>query len=138
MEDLLETAARCPHCRAAVRPGAPWCTLCHADLRPAPPEPEPAPVPVVAAPRAPAPAATSDEPAWPCARCGAANSFALDACAACGSGFLSTLRESEAPLLEIPVVGDLTRMSRGQRIGLAFAVVLAVIALVAVLGLLFG
>ena len=144
MEDLLEPATRCPHCRAAVRPGAPWCTLCHADLRPPPPapEPEPAPVPVAAAPAptpAPAPApAPAGEPAWPCATCGTPNPFSLDACAACGAGFLSSLRESEAPLLEIPGVGDLTRMSRGQRIGLAFGVVLAVIALVAVLGLLFG
>lgn len=34
---------RCPCCAALVRPGAPWCTLCYADLRPAPePEREPA------------------------------------------------------------------------------------------------
>ena len=141
MEDLLEPATRCPHCRAAVRPGAPWCTLCHADLRPAPPAPEPEPV-LAAAPAPVAPAAAapsrSGEPVWPCATCGAANPFTLDACAACGAGFLSSLRESEAPLLEIPGVGDLTRMSRGQRLGLAFGVVLAVIALVALLGLLFG
>lgn len=36
---------RCPQCGALVRAGADWCTLCYADLRPAPdpaPEPEPA------------------------------------------------------------------------------------------------
>lgn len=33
---------RCPTCAAAVRPGAGWCTLCYADLRPpAPPPPAP-------------------------------------------------------------------------------------------------
>ena len=48
MEDLLETASRCPHCRASVRPGAPWCTLCHADLRPEPSPVAEAPVVAVA------------------------------------------------------------------------------------------
>ena len=148
MDDLLETATRCPHCRAAVRPGAPWCTLCHADLRPPPPAPEPVPAaaPVadapavpVPAPAEPAPAAVpSGDPTWPCATCGAANAFTADACAACGAGFLSSLRASEAPLLEIPGVGDLTRMSRAQRMSLAFGVVLAVVVVVALLGLLFG
>jgi hypothetical protein len=33
--DVLATT-RCPQCVALVRPGQPWCTLCHADLRPAP------------------------------------------------------------------------------------------------------
>jgi hypothetical protein len=37
---------RCPRCAALVRPGSQWCTLCYADLRPAPPpqlalEPQP-------------------------------------------------------------------------------------------------
>ena len=27
------TTDRCPGCSAAVTPGAPWCTLCYADLR---------------------------------------------------------------------------------------------------------
>ena len=35
MTDVLATT-RCPQCVALVRPGQPWCTLCHADLRPAP------------------------------------------------------------------------------------------------------
>ena len=34
---------RCPKCAAAVRKDADWCTLCYADLRPAP-EPPPPPV----------------------------------------------------------------------------------------------
>jgi hypothetical protein len=41
---------RCPQCAAHVRAGSDWCTLCYADLRPAPapvasaPAPEPGPV----------------------------------------------------------------------------------------------
>lgn len=37
--------SRCPRCAAFVRPGSQWCTLCYADLRPAPaiePHSEPA------------------------------------------------------------------------------------------------
>ena len=30
-------AVRCPRCSAHVRTGSDWCTLCYADLRPAPP-----------------------------------------------------------------------------------------------------
>jgi hypothetical protein len=53
---------RCPSCRATVRAGDPWCTLCWTDLRPKPaplpPPPAPAPsVPVAAyAAAVPAPA----------------------------------------------------------------------------------
>ncbi len=47
MTDVLATA-RCPRCAALVRDGQPWCTLCHADLRPAdlPPAPTAVPDPV--------------------------------------------------------------------------------------------
>lgn len=129
----MESALRCPHCRAAARPGAPWCTLCHADLRPPPPTAlEPEPGPVLALPP------TAAGPTWPCATCGAANPLAARSCGACGAGFLAGLREAEGPLLELPGVGDLTRLSRGARMGLAFGVVLAVIALTALLGLLLG
>lgn len=38
---------RCPRCGAHVRQDADWCTLCYADLRPAPPEPEPEPTAAV-------------------------------------------------------------------------------------------
>jgi hypothetical protein len=36
---------RCPSCAAAVRRGAEWCTLCYADLRPAPAVADRAPYP---------------------------------------------------------------------------------------------
>ncbi len=144
MEDLLETASRCPHCRASVRPGAPWCTLCHADLRP-PPEPVEAPAPAVRpidpltapAPSLGLPAQAGSEPTWPCTTCGAANPIAATACTACGAGFLAGLRD-ESPLLEIPGVGDLTKMSRAQRLGIAFGAVVAFIVLVTLLSLLLG
>jgi hypothetical protein len=42
-------AVRCPRCSAHVRTGSDWCTLCYADLRPAPPVAE-TPEPAVAAP----------------------------------------------------------------------------------------
>ena len=146
-------ATRCPSCAAMLRPDAPWCTLCYADLRPAPsptssPEPPPpatrlAPIPPVYAALDPLTApleALTEKPvaSWPCATCDAANDLTDSVCAACGAGFLAGLKAAEGPLLELPVVGDLGAMSRGQRLGLAGGVVLAVIALVALLGVLFS
>lgn len=153
--------SRCPACAAAVRPGAPWCTLCYHDLRPAPREtvtppvpPAPvtppttsAPVPpptalvplaLLTPPTTPTPAAAPGAASWPCSACGQANPYSVSACAACGTGFLAGLRETEGPLLELPVVGDLTALSRGRRLGLAAGVVLAVIALTVIVSLLFG
>ena len=150
----------CPACGAAVRPDSPWCTLCYADLRPKPepsplpePEPEPAsPAPVTAAPQPPAvpppdplsdplapPLVPTPAPAatWPCTTCGAANAMERDTCASCGAGFLAGAR-NEGPLLELPVVGDITRLSRGMRFALAAAVALGFLLLVLVLGLLFS
>ena len=43
---------RCPHCGAAVGKNAGWCTLCYADLRPAP-EPAPPRPPLVSQAMAP-------------------------------------------------------------------------------------
>ncbi len=158
----------CPSCGAALRPGQPWCTLCYADLRPSEPEPEVADEPVAVAPsevvavapdpldlstpldlvgRAPVtlPADLSPTvglepapgPAWPCTTCGAANSFDRDVCGSCGSAFLAAARD-EGPLLELPVVGDLTRLGRAQRLGLAAGLVVAFLAVVLIVGLLFG
>ena len=156
---------RCPSCSATLRPGAPWCTLCYTDLRPKAElevlvrpeavEPLPVAVPVLAAYGLPAPdpltgpvphpvphpggaptTAVRPEATWPCVTCGADNALTASTCGACGAGFLAGLRAREGPLLELPVVGDLGAMSRAQRLGLAFGAVLAVLALVAVLGLL--
>lgn len=138
---------RCPSCGALVRADAPWCTQCFFDLRPAPPAPEPAPLPpprVPVAPTFPDPLSGPLEPqpaapevrGWPCASCGTTNPFAATACTSCGTGFLSGVRESEAPLLVLPGVGDLTRMGRGQRLALAGAAVIAFLVVTLLLGLL--
>ena len=165
---LLEqsTGPRCPSCSATVNLGAPWCTLCYADLRPAP-------APTVAASLAVPPSASYGVPAldpltapaaelglptstqiqataptartaptttatWPCSTCGHGNDLSRAACASCGAGFLARLREDQEPLLVLPVVGDLSALSRGQRLGLAAGVVLAVLVLVMALGFLLG
>jgi hypothetical protein len=160
------TVVRCPDCGAGSPESAQWCTLCFADLRPAPPPPPVRAVPA-AAPSGSAPATAQptitgpaavalDDPltgplpgvvgasrvdplaavaTWPCIRCGEPVPISLDACPSCGAGFLSG---SVADLsLRIPGVGDVSRMSRGQRAGLAAALALGlmlVLVLLATLG----
>ena len=126
-----------------MRAGDPWCTLCYADLRP-PPTPAPPPPPVSvegvpSQPPVPGPQAGGgrEEPTWPCAACGTANRLERDTCSGCGAPFLSGLRDAEAPLLELPLVGDLTRLERSHRLALAAGVVLAFVALTLLLGLVF-
>jgi hypothetical protein len=121
-EQLVRT---CPACGAALRPGAPWCTLCYADLRPAPADAAPEPS---YAPPSPPPV-PAEGPTWPCATCDAPNPLGYGACGACGSGFLSVLREQEGPLLELPGVGDITRLAKPQRFALAGGAVLAAVLL---------
>lgn len=153
--------AHCPHCRGAVRPGAPWCTQCWTDLRP-PPSPEPVAVPAepsptetptetsTAASPGPAPAAADgvrqpgavalavDRPApsWPCAACGADNRFELAECGGCGAPFLAQLRADGVPVVVLPVVGDVMRLNKAQRYGLAGVVALLAVLLVALVGVL--
>ncbi len=55
------------------------------------------------------------DPTWPCP-CGTANSFEEIACTACGTAFLARLRDDEAPSLLLPLVGDVARFSRNQRL----------------------
>ncbi len=148
--DLVPLTA-CPACGAALRPGAPWCTLCYADLRPAPePEPastigeyaEPAPTPLTLSqpPAGTVPSAGTDPlgPTWPCSRCGGRNALALAACTACGASFLAAVRD-DAVALVVPGIGDLMTMSRGKRLGVAAgAVALLVVPLALVTLLLTG
>jgi hypothetical protein len=144
-------ATACPACGASVRVDAPWCSLCHADLRPAP-EPPPAlpdaaldpltaPLLDLVLPRAVQPLPVAEEPVpvpaseafWPCARCQSPNAITATSCTVCGFGFLGS---PERVSLVLPVVGDLTRLSRAQLVGLAVAVVAAVLVPLALITLL--
>jgi RNA polymerase subunit RPABC4/transcription elongation factor Spt4 len=89
----------------------------------------PAAAPAPAAPPVPAapPTAASDEVRWPCNSCDEQVPMSLDMCPMCGSPFLSGAKET--PSMEIPMVGDLGRMSRTQR--LVFGVVVAMGVMVA-------
>jgi hypothetical protein len=73
---------------------------------------------------------------WPCAACGSANAFTAGVCGSCGSAFLSDVRQGEAPLLSLPVVGDITKLQRSHRLGLAFLVMLVIVLVTALLMLL--
>ena len=75
---------------------------------------------------------------WPCATCGADNAFTDSVCAVCGAAFLAALREAEAPLLVVPIVGDLLALSRAQRLGVAALLVLLVSGLTALVAVLTG
>lgn len=155
----------CPSCGAALRPGAPWCTLCYADLRPPALAPLPPSAPIVAVPTAayaeavvdpltaPLPrlldppdgtavarATVAAEPVadgrtWPCGRCGDPNALERDTCATCGEGFLAAVRDAQRPMLVLPVVGDITRLDRRRRLLLAVLLVLVLLVPLAVLTL---
>ena len=62
-------------------------------------------------------AAPMDGPTWPCLRCGTANSFEATACRGCAAPFLSD--PNPRPALVLPLIGDLTAHSRGQRMAIA-------------------
>jgi uncharacterized protein (DUF983 family) len=124
-------ATACLACGAALRPAAPWCTLCFADLRAAA-----SPAASLPGPSAAPAAVVGDGPSWPCSRCQAANPYQRDDCGICGARFLAAVRDDEAPLLVLPGVGDLSRLGRAQRLLLAVGVVLAVVVPLAVLTLL--
>ncbi len=55
------------------------------------------------------------EPTWPCP-CGTANPFEEIACTVCGATFLARLRTDETPSLVLPLVGDVARFTRTQRL----------------------
>ena len=156
---------RCPHCSALLRSGAQWCTLCYADLRPAP-EPEPVAVSARkpsyaqgATPGAPADALTDLEAAaqavvqqgapateadptatpkgWPCTGCEAIVSFDEDACPTCGTRFLDGAR-GEPNLLDRIGPGGLPVTTQTLIIaGGAFAMIAVIVAAMYIIGMLF-
>jgi uncharacterized membrane protein YvbJ len=68
---------------------------------------------------------------WPCPRCGEKVAIDIDECPSCGAGFLSGATQSIST--KLPVVGDVTAMTPGQRwlvamgISAALVVVLVVV-----------
>jgi hypothetical protein len=125
------TTARCPACGASTVDGAPWCTLCYADLRAPAPAPAAEPVaPVQAAtavPEGSAPAAAAASAAvdlldpaldakvtiaahaahgpvtWPCTGCGAAVALEHDSCPTCLTPFLAGADPVAA--VDLPLIG---------------------------------
>lgn len=116
----------CPQCGATTRPDAPWCTLCYHSLRPVPaatPSPEPLAVAVASAAEP-----YQHDARWPCLRCGTDNGLAEPCCGTCGAAFLADVAEGGLSL-RLPVVGELTGLSKAASYSLAvgFAVVLALL-----------
>jgi uncharacterized OB-fold protein len=75
-------------------------------------------------------AADSDEAeavTWPCARCGEQVAMSLDVCPTCGAGFLEGA--STTVSVHLPVVGDMNKLSRTQRllVGVVIAVVVMIV-----------
>ena len=163
--DLTETPSTtaCPSCGAALRPGAPWCTLCYTDLRPKPDPVAPSPAPPVTppltasyglpagdpltqplvdflpaaadpAPRAAVPVVTGSS--WPCTVCESVNDLQQSLCSACGQPFLAGIKVGDKPVLVLPLLGDLGAMGRGQRAGVALGVVALVLVPLALITLL--
>jgi hypothetical protein len=84
--------------------------------------PDLAPDPILDAPIArQAPIARRELAGWPCS-CGAIVPMADDACSHCGRAFLPA---DSTPSVSLPVVGDVTKMDRGQKIVVTIAAALA-------------
>jgi hypothetical protein len=74
----------------------------------------------------------ADVARWPCPQCDAQVPISLDFCDSCGGAFLASAKSR--PSTRLPVVGDVQRLSTGQRwamigvIGVSFMVVLVLLA----------
>jgi hypothetical protein len=76
------------------------------------------------------------EPKWPCLTCGEQVPISFDACHSCGAGFLAG--STRQPSARLPVVGDLQRLSRNQRLALGCGMCVAVMILLVVLATIGG
>jgi hypothetical protein len=146
------TSSGCASCGAALRAGAPWCTLCLTPAAAAPVPPLACPPPVAAAPP-PAPDLRADAltapleqvlggpaptppPGWPCTSCGWLNPLEVTACGACGSAFLGKLAADDAPSFVLPFIGNVCGLGGAQHLLLAGAVVVGAVLLVVLLSVL--
>ncbi len=106
----------------------------HAGLldRPEPDEPGP----VAEAKEGAADPADPAEAKWPCLACGEQVPLSFDSCPACGAGFLAGATTTASTRL--PMVGDIGRMSRTQRLMVGFGIAVAVMILLVVIATIFG
>ncbi|HTW18982.1 MAG TPA: hypothetical protein VME70_02085 [Mycobacteriales bacterium] len=92
--------------------------------------------PAPAGDAAPPPVAAKPALTWPCAACGENVAMDLDTCPSCGSGFLSG--SSDGPSTRLPMVGDITTMSRSKRLvvglGIAAVVIIVIVLLLTLVG----
>jgi hypothetical protein len=79
-----------------------------------------------ASPRAAAPLVAA-ESTWPCPRCGERVALSMDVCESCGAGFLAGV--STKVSARVPLIGDMTQLSSGQRwlVAMGFSVALIVV-----------
>jgi hypothetical protein len=95
----------------------------------------PLPTDPAAAPAAPvAPAA--EEPMWPCPGCGTSVPMSLDHCNSCGAGFLAGA--SDGNTVRVPLIGDVSKISSGQKLGLGIAVAIGLMLLILILATIGG
>jgi hypothetical protein len=73
---------------------------------------------------------------WPCHRCGEQVEMSLDSCPSCGTGFLAG--STAVPSTRLPVVGDIGRMSRTQRLVVGFVIAVVVMIILVVLATIGG
>lgn len=159
--DASLASHRCEHCGGSVRDGAPWCTLCltptgaheQQPFLDAPQAVDPLTAPLeLVAPELVAPelvrtsrprgkhAAPSDEDlaAWPCATCESPNPLDAAVCTTCGAGFLAAVAGTEPPLLVLPWLGDVSRLSKLHWAGIGVGLLLVLLAVIVGVGALLG
>jgi uncharacterized membrane protein YvbJ len=88
-------------------------------------------------PLAPAPVAAPvvEAPGWPCRSCGSRVALSADACPQCGTPFLEP---DAAVSLQLPVLGDVSRLDKPQRIGLMIGGALAMTVVLVLVAFLLG
>jgi hypothetical protein len=119
LEDAPPDPLTAPISAVLEPPTAPVAAAAVAAVPDAAAGPSEAALPGVAAP-------VPDAASWPCSRCGACVPLLLDACQECGAGFLTGAIPPAR--MSLPVVGDVTRLSKVQRFGLAAALAIGIVA----------